>query len=38
MVFWFAAGFLILGAIIATLLFKSGPLQIEPDADPAVAD
>ncbi|GAA4383365.1 MFS transporter [Tsukamurella soli] len=36
-VFWYAAGFLILGAIIATVIFKSGPLEIDPDADLVVA-
>ncbi|MFI5958919.1 DHA2 family efflux MFS transporter permease subunit [Cryptosporangium sp. NPDC051539] len=36
-VFWIAAAVLVAGAILAAALFRSGPLPIDPDAEPVVA-
>ncbi len=36
-VFWWAAGFLALCAVLAAVLFRSGPLEVDPDAAPVLA-
>ncbi|MEU4427003.1 DHA2 family efflux MFS transporter permease subunit [Actinoplanes sp. NPDC024001] len=36
-VFWWSAGFFVLSAIVAALLFRTGPLDVDPDAPPAMA-
>jgi hypothetical protein len=36
-VFWWSAGFFVACAAVAALLFRSGPLQVDPDAAPVLA-
>nr|WP_127505928.1 MFS transporter [Actinoplanes solisilvae] len=36
-VFWWSAGLFVLCAVIAAVTFRSGPLEIDPDAAPVVA-
>ena len=36
-VFWCSCGFFVLAAIVATLLFRTGPLDVDPDAPRAMA-
>ncbi|BAL86673.1 putative MFS transporter [Actinoplanes missouriensis 431] len=36
-VFWWSAGFFLLAAIVAAVLFRTGPLDVDPDAPPAMA-
>jgi hypothetical protein len=36
-VFWWSAGFFVACAAVSALLFRSGPLQVDPDAAPALA-
>ena len=36
-VFWWSAGFFVLSAIVAAVLFRTGPLDVDPDAPPAMA-
>jgi len=36
-VFWWSAGFFALCAVIAALSFRSGPLEVDPDAEPVLA-
>ncbi|MEU8819541.1 DHA2 family efflux MFS transporter permease subunit [Actinoplanes sp. NPDC048796] len=36
-VFWWSAGFFVLAGIVAALLFRTGPLDVDPDAPPAMA-
>lgn len=36
-VFWIAAALFLAGAVLAALLFRSGPATIDPDATPVVA-
>ncbi|WP_030436017.1 DHA2 family efflux MFS transporter permease subunit [Actinoplanes subtropicus] len=36
-VFWWSAGFFVLCAVIAALSFRSGPLAVDPDAEPVLA-
>jgi hypothetical protein len=36
-VFWCSAGFFVLCAIIGGLVFRSGPLAVDPDAEPVIA-
>ncbi len=36
-VFWWSTGFFVACAVIAALLFRSGPLDIDPNADPVLA-
>jgi EmrB/QacA subfamily drug resistance transporter len=36
-VFWWSAGFFVLCAVIAALSFRSGPLEVDPDAEPVLA-
>jgi EmrB/QacA subfamily drug resistance transporter len=36
-VFWWSAGFLLLCAALSAVLFRSGPLQVDPDAAPVLA-
>ncbi|MEV0898085.1 DHA2 family efflux MFS transporter permease subunit [Actinoplanes sp. NPDC049802] len=36
-VFWWSAGFFVLAAVVAAALFRSGPLDVDPDAPPAMA-
>ena len=36
-VFWWSAGFFLLAAIVAAALFRTGPLDVDPDAAPAMA-
>lgn len=36
-VFWWSAGFLLACAVLAAVLFRSGPLETDPDAAPALA-
>jgi EmrB/QacA subfamily drug resistance transporter len=36
-VFWWSAGFFVLSAIVAAALFRTGPLDVDPDAPPAMA-
>jgi EmrB/QacA subfamily drug resistance transporter len=36
-VFWWSAGFFVLCAVIAALSFRSGPLEVDPDAEPVIA-
>jgi len=36
-VFWWSAGFLAMCAVLAALLFRSGPLQVDPDVAPVLA-
>nr|WP_305785348.1 DHA2 family efflux MFS transporter permease subunit [Actinoplanes lichenis] len=36
-VFWWSAGFFVLAAIVAAVLFRTGPLDVDPDAPPAMA-
>jgi hypothetical protein len=37
MVFWCSAGFFVLCAIVGALVFRSGPLAVDPDAEPVIA-
>jgi EmrB/QacA subfamily drug resistance transporter len=36
-VFWWSAGFFVLCAVIAAVTFRSGPLEVDPDAAPVIA-
>jgi EmrB/QacA subfamily drug resistance transporter len=36
-VFWWSAGFFLLAAIVAAVLFRTGPLDVDPDAPKAMA-
>jgi EmrB/QacA subfamily drug resistance transporter len=36
-VFWWSSGFLAVCAVLAAVLFRSGPLQVDPDAAPVLA-
>ncbi|MFC7535426.1 DHA2 family efflux MFS transporter permease subunit [Actinoplanes sp. GCM10030250] len=36
-VFWWSAGFFVLAAVVAAVLFRTGPLDVDPDAPPALA-
>jgi EmrB/QacA subfamily drug resistance transporter len=36
-VFWWSAGFFLLAAVVAAVLFRTGPLDVDPDAPPAMA-
>ena len=36
-VFWWSAGFFLLCAVVSALLFRNGPLAVNPDAAPALA-
>ena len=36
-VFWWSAGFFLLAALVAAVLFRTGPLDVDPDAPPAMA-
>ncbi|WP_328466997.1 DHA2 family efflux MFS transporter permease subunit [Actinoplanes sp. NBC_00393] len=36
-VFWWSAGFFVLAAVVAAVLFRTGPLDVDPDAPPAMA-
>jgi disulfide bond formation protein DsbB len=36
-VFWWSAGFFLLAAIAAAVLFRPGPLAVDPDAAPVIA-
>ncbi|AEV82582.1 multidrug MFS transporter [Actinoplanes sp. SE50] len=36
-VFWWSAGFFVLAAVVALVLFRTGPLDVDPDAPPAMA-
>ncbi|KHD77777.1 Puromycin resistance protein pur8 [Actinoplanes utahensis] len=36
-VFWWSAGFFLLAAVVAAVLFRAGPLDVDPDAPPAMA-
>jgi MFS family permease len=36
-VFWCSAGFFVLCAIVGALVFRSGPLAVDPDAEPVIA-
>jgi EmrB/QacA subfamily drug resistance transporter len=36
-VFWWSTGFFVACAVIAALLFRSGPMQLDPDAEPVIA-
>ncbi len=36
-VFWWSAAFLVACAVLAALLFRSGPIQVDPDAAPVIA-
>ena len=36
-VFWWTAGIFAVGAIVCGLLFRSGPIEVDPDAAPAMA-
>jgi EmrB/QacA subfamily drug resistance transporter len=36
-VFWWSAGFLVVCAVLAAVLFRSGPLRTDPDAAPVLA-
>jgi EmrB/QacA subfamily drug resistance transporter len=36
-VFWWSAGFFTLCAVIAAVTFRSGPLEVDPDAAPVIA-
>jgi len=36
-VFWWSAGFFVACAAVSAVLFRSGPLQVDPDATPALA-
>ncbi|MEV6301019.1 DHA2 family efflux MFS transporter permease subunit [Actinoplanes sp. NPDC051861] len=36
-VFWWSAGFFVLAALVAAVLFRTGPLDTDPDAPPAMA-
>lgn len=36
-VFWVAAGIFAVGAVTAAVLFRSGPITVNPDADPVLA-
>ena len=36
-VFWWSAGFLLLCAVLSAVLFRSGPLHVDPDAAPVLA-
>ena len=36
-VFWWSAGFFVLSAIVAAVLFRTGPLDVDPDAAPVLA-
>jgi EmrB/QacA subfamily drug resistance transporter len=36
-VFWCSAGFFVLCSIVGALVFRSGPLAVDPDAEPVIA-
>jgi EmrB/QacA subfamily drug resistance transporter len=36
-VFWWSAGFFVLAGVVALVLFRTGPLDVDPDAPPAMA-
>ncbi|MCW2778400.1 MAG: multidrug transporter [Frankiales bacterium] len=36
-VFWWSAGFMVLCAVLSGVLFRSGPLDVDPDAAPVLA-
>ncbi|MEU4624362.1 MFS transporter [Actinoplanes sp. NPDC023801] len=36
-VFWWSAGFFVLAAVVAAVLFRTGPLDVDPDAPRAMA-
>ncbi|WP_436522130.1 DHA2 family efflux MFS transporter permease subunit [Actinoplanes sp. HUAS TT8] len=36
-VFWWSTGFFVLAAVVAAVLFRTGPLEVDPDAQPAMA-
>ncbi len=36
-VFWWSTGFFVLAAVVAAVLFRTGPLDSDPDAPPAMA-
>ncbi|GAA2667268.1 MFS transporter [Actinoplanes palleronii] len=36
-VFWWSTGFFLLAAVVAAVLFRTGPLDVDPDAPPAMA-
>ena len=36
-VFWWSTGFFVACAVVSALLFRSGPLRVDPDAAPAMA-
>ena len=36
-VFWWSCGFFLLCAVVSALLFRTGPLQLDPDAPPTLA-
>ena len=36
-VFWWSAGFLILCAVVSAVVFRSGPLKVDPDAARALS-
>jgi hypothetical protein len=36
-VFWWSAGFFVLCAVVSALMFRTGPLTVNPDAEPAIA-
>ncbi|WP_229073792.1 DHA2 family efflux MFS transporter permease subunit [Actinoplanes sp. DH11] len=36
-VFWWSAGFFLLAAVVSAVLFRTGPLDVDPDAPPAMA-
>ncbi len=36
-VFWWSAAFFAACAVVAALVFRSGPIQVDPDADPVIA-
>ena len=36
-VFWWSAGFFVVCAVVAAVLFRSGPLQVDPEAAPVMA-
>jgi hypothetical protein len=36
-VFWWSAGFFVLCAVVSALVFRTGPLTVNPHAEPAIA-
>ena len=36
-VFWWSAAFFAACAVVAAIVFRSGPIQVDPDADPVIA-